>query len=359
MLGGVTLDEEKFINSRKQFVPGIFSGKPLNLEESQKMQEIVGVDFYKDWQKYYNKNLRQMAIDSPQELDELIKYSNRYETTLPSQMKDVFGGNNPLYVSFMKDLSEGFQRDLSDGKKVSEAIQNIGNKLYEYYRNISRVKTFLNYKALNASVDWDEVAAPKLYKYDHNILKKDREGPMYKIGFGILDFNIWPADTPFSKVLYGEYFNELVQAVDRSKKFKNINLSYPVIVNKNASFIQHPLGKNKTDNNIENMFTFVQERVNKIKPIIIRTKNKGGTLTKEERQILDENIAEISYIFTNVKPFYRGSASANLAIVYALYEMAGIEAPQVKIGRALDLEAFATTPEEYRAKWLDLFSEKF
>ncbi|MBO7604947.1 MAG: hypothetical protein J6S61_00575, partial [Elusimicrobiaceae bacterium] len=70
-------------------------------------------------------------------------------------------------------------------------------------------------------------------------------------------------------------------------------------------------------------------------------------------------VADMSYIFTNAVPFHKGSASANLAMVHAIYQMFGINAPQVKIGRALDLSAFATTPKKYRENWLSLFEGEF
>ncbi|MBO7605033.1 MAG: hypothetical protein J6S61_01015, partial [Elusimicrobiaceae bacterium] len=83
---------QKFIYLRKNFDVLIFKGDDLTSEEADNLKRILGEDFFYLWQKYYNKDLKEMARENPQDLLELAKYSNRYESTLPSEIGTRFNG---------------------------------------------------------------------------------------------------------------------------------------------------------------------------------------------------------------------------------------------------------------------------
>ena len=352
---------KNFINLRKKFNTNFFQGVEIPAEDAQKMQEILGKRTYNLWQEYYNKKLPQMALDNPDAIEDLIKYSNRYESTLPSQ-NFRFDGTNPLYVYDMKEITEGFEKDLLNKKSIADAITNMGLKMYTHHKKMAQISSYLNQKYTYPSINWKNVETPIQY-IDAEKIKNGRH-EAYTIGFGILENVYTQSSTIFDKkLLYSEYWEELINAVQRGKTFKGINLSNILLLgrypNVQAGKIEHPSGVTKKGvNNVRSAFKVLQEDYSAIEPLIMKSRS-GQTLNESELETLHNTIAEISYIFANVKPFYRGSASANLAIVYGLYHMAGIEAPQVKIGRALDLSAFSLTPQEYKKEWKNLFNGDF
>ncbi|MBO4707433.1 MAG: zeta toxin family protein [Elusimicrobiaceae bacterium] len=361
---------QKFVNLRKNFDKTLFEGDELisdkkheEFDEVGNLKRILGEDFFNLWQKYYNKDLKEMANKNPQDLFELAKYSKRYESTLPSEIGTRFKGTNPLYVFTMKYITEAFEQDLLSGKSMKEAVTNMGQKMFEYHKKINQIKKFFELKrnvrlGKDRAVWWYEIE--NLKDYNKEGIEKLKNGltHSYKIGFGIL-----PEGSTLSASFLNpndtEYWQELIDPNNKHfTTYKGVELSevqtkgyYPLII---SAMVNHPVGAN----NINKMFEVLQDDYNNIRPIISLAQN-GEELTPEDIKTLDENIAEISYLFTNAKPFYRGSASANLAIVYGLYHMAGIEAPQVKMGRELDWSAFAMSPFDYTDNWLDLFDGEF
>ncbi|MBO7605276.1 MAG: hypothetical protein J6S61_02255, partial [Elusimicrobiaceae bacterium] len=357
----IPAEVKQFIDFREDFNKDLFQGPYLTDEEKVKLKKILGQKEFNLWQKYYNQKLKKMAVKDPESIKELADYSN--ETTLTSQKKR-FNGTDPMYVYAMKDLQETFEEDLLKGNSFKDAVKFLGDLMYIHHLSENRIKTFLDYKKLNLPVIWSFVKKPEIYRHDYNSVLAGGTPFIYKIGFGVLSREKGLSFTPFDTHVYSEYYDKLLASTQRARNYKGVALSFynkerDALLKDDIKYINHPAAIRKNGiNNIDKMFEWIQEDYNKIEPIIKKAQ-KGETLTAEDINILHENIAEISYLFTNVKPFYRGSASANLVIVYGLYHMAGINAPKVKIGRALDLEAFATTPKRYKANWLKLFDGNF
>lgn len=353
----------QFLKTRQRFEGDIFNGPSLDMEDREKLTEILGEETFNLWQKYYNKNLRRMIRRDLNSLKDLIKYSNRYESTLPTLIRGRFPGTNPLYVHAMKTITEKFEEDLLNGKTFEEAVKDIGNLMFKYHLSKNQIEAFLKYKREDTSIFWDKVAVPEAYSFNYE--ERGFPGQIgYDIGFGILSKEKGIAFTPFNENAYGEYVDKLFNSISRPRIYRGVNLSFynsrtNHLLEYGTHFIDHPEAITQDgNNNITRMFEAIQKDYNNIEPIIMKSR-RGEGLSAEDKKTLDDNIAEISYLFTNAKPFYRGSASAGLAIVYGLYDMAGIQVPQVKKNYALDLEAFATTPEQYKENWLDLFDGEF
>ncbi|MCR5504498.1 MAG: zeta toxin family protein, partial [Elusimicrobiaceae bacterium] len=363
---------QKFVALRKSFDKELFRGNYLSVVEASNMKKIIGEDFYNRWMEYFEQDLADYARENPQSIEELIKYSNRYEATLPSQINYRFTGTNPLYVYTMKDATDNFEKDLLAGKTFKEAVMNMGKTMFLYHRKINQIRSLFVEQRESNTISWQYVRVPEGYHTVSHL--NEKSAPSEFVGskvklkdtfvFGILEDAKPRIITPFDKDSYGEYYWDLINVTNRPNVFKGVNLTYPKTRNELMGMVYedvmwHPLGvEDDGFNNVDAMFDAIQKDYDAIKPIIMRSR-KGETLTENEVETLHNTISEISYLFTNAKPFYRGSASANLAIVYGLYEMAGINAPQVKMGKGLDLSAFITTPEQYRSIWKDLFADKF
>ena len=334
---------QKFINLRGNFDTSLFKGGDLTPEETQKMKEILGSDFFDLWRTFYNKDLRQMVRENPDLIKQLAIESEKCESTLPYEIENRFIGTNPLYVFTMKKIREELEQDLLNGKSPKQAITNMGAKMFEYHKKIKQIEKFLELKrdvrlGNNNAISWDEIE--NLKYYNKKGMPKLEEGfpQSYSIGFGIL-----PKTDSFS-VSYilgnNNYREDLISSnSNRFIRYKGVDLSYNVLEKESDGwnhYVRHP-GR---VNNIDKLFEVLQEDWDIIRPIIVKARG-GNSLTQKDIETLHKTIAEISYLFTNAKPFFRGSASANLALVYGLYHMAGIEVPQVKLGKELDWEAFA------------------
>lgn len=372
-LSGLKPEIQKFVQSRRYFDREIFEGYDLTPEQETEMRRILGDKFYELWQRYYNnKDLVEYARKNPKDIEELAKYSNRYETTLPTQTLSRFIGTNPLYVNTMREMTETFERDLKSGKSIEEAVMNMGKTMFLYHKKINQIRKFFEESEESNNVNWEHVETPSNYNLVNSLteesdpmdFKSSKLGRLSdRVIFGILGDTPTRIVTPFDENKYGEYWGDFKRVANRPNTFKGVNLTTHTIKKMffdplNGTMI-HPLGVEKDGfNNINAAFKVIQENYTILKPIIERAQ-KGENLSKEDIETAHKIIAEISYIFTNAKPLFRGSASANLVIVYALYHMLGIDAPQVKTGRELDLSAFVLTADEYQKEWLNLFSEDF
>ncbi|MCR5505028.1 MAG: hypothetical protein K6E94_05725, partial [Elusimicrobiaceae bacterium] len=349
---------QDFLGIRKRFHRDLFQGPELSAGETDKMKEILGEDFFNLWQKYYNGDITDIVTQNTDEAAEYVHFSNRYENSLISLIFRRFdNASNPLFIEHMKGLSASFAQDLLDGKNIKEAFTQMGQEMFEHHKKINQIASFENYKKWYKRVNWSTVKSPSGYgllssKHNHDV------------GFGILrraEPSTW--SVAIRPTVYSEYLERAKTQYNHPKdnKYKGVRLTYFDEYDEKYDMvllIYPSVYDRNTVSNIESLFNALQDDWEQIKPIILKVQ-AGGDLTGSEIQYLHENIADMSYLWANVVPFYRGSASGNLVMVYALYNAAGIIAPKVKLGKALDLEAFITTPEEYKANWLNLFDGKF
>ncbi|MBO7604839.1 MAG: hypothetical protein J6S61_00005, partial [Elusimicrobiaceae bacterium] len=337
-----------FVTLRKKFSPVLFDYVPLpeGKEESVKIKKLIGENFYNLWQKYVGKNLKQLAQENPQDLLELIKYSNRYENTLPSRMNNIYGGTNPLFVFGMRDITNNLIQNLSSGLDMESVINALGKDINEYHRKLAQTKLFSAQYEGGVVITWDFLE--DLSNSSINYFIPD-------LYFGRFRFNKDNRSNTVNEDAYPEYLQDMLESKPKEDLYQGLKLSTvfkaPYI---NLAIVEHP---NFCEQR-ELFFRVMQNEWDIIKPLTDKVQS-GQILNNDEKTKLHRHIATISYIFTNVMPFQRGSASANLALVYGIYQMAGIDAPQVKIGRALDLSAFALTIEDYIANWLNLFDGDF
>ena len=143
-LSSLSPKAQSYVNLRKNFEGAIFEGPALTAEDAENLERILGKDFFNLWQRYYNQKLPNYAIQNPRDIEVLATYSKRYETTLRSQINDIFPGTNPLYVYFMKDITEKFEEDISSGKSFKDAVVDMGFAMYNYHKRINQIKSFLH-----------------------------------------------------------------------------------------------------------------------------------------------------------------------------------------------------------------------
>ncbi|MBO4707292.1 MAG: hypothetical protein J5594_01875, partial [Elusimicrobiaceae bacterium] len=350
----LTKEAQDFIELRKRFTLELFRDFDLTPEEAENMERILGKKFFDLWQTFYNQNLQQMAIETPELIEELAKYS--HENTLPS-LNDMYESTNPLYVFTMHDLKNNFIKSINDGKTIEEAITELGEAMFDYHKKIYQINRFMKWRG-GKVIDWSMIENPAVYNYD--LENSENFGLAEEIGFGKL--NTEQSEVAYviiNQAGYTEYLDEFLHSYDHPKTYKEVTLSWHRVMNPFEVKILYPnfIVKDGVSNNTL-AFNAMQGDLEVIKPIFAKYQ-QNGSLSEEDIKILHTNIADMIYILTNAVPFFRGTATSGLIIADALYEMAGIEMPKVKIGRSLDLSAFGTTPEKYQQDWQNLFDREF
>lgn len=310
------------------------------------MKESLGEDFFNLWQKYYNKDLKQIAKENPEELEEIANLSSIFETHLPLQIDNNYCGTSPLYVLAMRYITNNLIKNLQNGQTMESAIGSLGKDIHDYNYKISQIKIFNWYRNNDSKIDWNFVLHPE--DFDKQIIKD--------LYFGEFRLDVWNAHTIITKNTYGEYLQDMLNSSNsREDTYKDVKLSTVFKTSQDdIAIVEYPIFKYQKE-----LFFQVLEKEWEAARVLINQRREGKKWTAYSRQRLDYGIATIAYLFANVMPFQRGSASATTALVYALYEMAGIQAPPVKIGRALDLSAFALDHEEYVKNWRNLFDGEF
>ena len=269
-------ETEYFLNLRKKFNEGIFSGPTLNEEEKENMRRTLGDEFYELWQKYYNVDLEEFANDHPEELAELIRYSNRYENTLPTLNYGEEGGTNPLYVKAMKDMAQAFEEDLLQGKTFRQAVEEMGKTMFQYGLNINKIKMFKLLKSNGEKIDWADIDVPLFYDEMDDVYAGKYAA--YRIGYGILNQANSSHATPFDEDNYGEYLNELLSSYGNLREYKGINLSY---VDFKFHKIIHPAGIAEDGrNNIDRAFEVIEKDYEKV---ALTATQPGGMLSRRDR----------------------------------------------------------------------------
>ncbi len=352
---------QDFIKLRKKLNPQYFRNKPLTGKEPENMERILGTKFFKLWQTFYNKDLKQMAIENPELIAELIKYSNQFENVLPSLNRYRFDGTNPLFVFTMKEITDKFIADLKTGKiNMEQAIKGIGDAMFEYHKKMYQIEAFVNLRNNIGDIDWNSIENPDIYNTVFDGTETFEVA--HRIGFGKL--NTSPnrnVSLYVTDMLYSEYVNQLFFNYDHPKTYKGVDLVGRISVDPGKGveldYPNNTLDKNGLPNNVR-AFMAIQKDWEILKPLSEKY-DRGEGLTEADIKTIHNTIADISYIFANAVPFHRGSASANLVMVYGLYKMFGINAPQVKQKKALDLESFGPTPENYKEIWPSLFNGEF
>ena len=364
-----------FINLNDAFSVELFEGKPLTEDEANNMREILSEDFFNQWQKYYGKHLKQIAIENHEDLKDIIKYSNMFETRLPSMMYERFKGTNPLYIFTMRDLMNDFITDLNADKDIKTAMTNAGSKMFEYHKKINQIEFFLTkkhkiYKDIVNPSEYSQLNFEAL-EQNSDIDDFDNFDLAERLGYGILNntdkTGIGVIISPYK---YSEYYPDVLRTkimpnyksweeyYQNMRTYRGVKLSTPTEDIFSDIMVIYPNAYYEGVHNNDLAFNAMQENWEIIKPLI-KKYQKGTMLSNTEINTLHDNIADMSFILTNAVPFYRGTAALNQLMVYGLYQMAGIDAPAVKLRRSLDLSAFTSTPEQYKNNWLNLFSEPF
>jgi len=255
-----------------------------------------------------------MLAQNTEDNAELIKLSNRYENTLPSRIRGIFQGTNPLFVFAMKDMTDNTIKNLEKGRDMETIVAELGNEMNRYHEKIAQIKIFLNMRKSVAGVRWQEI------KNSYNYQKLNG---LQEFNFGRLRVGKSRYISKVNSGNYKEYLADLSHTFLRPKTYKGINLSFP---NPEIYFLDYKIYHPSLFNGMNiKLYQVMQKDFDEIKPLINKSK-EGHSLTFWERRKLDNNIADISYLFSNAMPFIRGSSAANLALVYGLYQMAGIEA---------------------------------
>lgn len=78
----------------------------------------------------------------------------------------------------------------------------------------------------------------------------------------------------------------------------------------------------------------------------------------ENMKEFNDTVAEIRWQLAHSTPFVRGSDAISNTLMRVIYKSAGIKSYPLKKGVSLDLEAFCTNLEEYKAKFTDFFIKK-
>ncbi len=383
---GQTFDDlpqvvKDFVNLRVDFSEEIFEGEPLTEDEANHMKKILGEDLFNLWQKYYGNHLKQMAIENYEDLKDIIKYSNIFETRLPSMMYERFKGTNPLYIFTMRDLMNDLIADLNAGKDIKTAMTNAGSKMFEYHKKINQIKLFFEIRKQSPLVEWNYNAIENPFEYselDFQALEQNSDIDDFdlidlaeRFGYGILNYtDKIGIDVKISLLKYSEYYPDVLSTkimpnypvmsdfYKNMRTYKGVRLSTPSEDEFDEISVMYPNAYYDGVHNNDLAFNAIQKDWETIKPLI-KKYQKGTMLSNTEINTLHDNIADMSFILTNAVPFYRGTAALNQLMVYGLYQMAGIDAPAVKLKRSLDLSAFTSTPNQYKNNWLNLFAAPF
>jgi len=173
------------------------------------------------------------------------------------------------------------------------------------------------------------------------ILRTERKDWSYADGADLM--------TPYSKNRYHIYEERFDKVAKKPlESMQNIAFSVPKILDKNKKFIQH-----SASFTINNALDEVFKLSNNIYPKYVHTAVKPENLPE-----VNSNIAEIRYILAHATPWLRGSDAISNAFMRVLYKSIGIKSYPLKKGISLDLEAFCTTKDDYKKKFLSFFEKE-
>ncbi len=167
------------------------------------------------------------------------------------------------------------------------------------------------------------------------------------------------AQTPFNNQnSYVEYFEKFKEAdcvngagKNRKSPYPDMELTKIFVLDENHGLMFHPY--NKT---VNAGMQHVKEKYDELAPLFEKVKN-GGSLTKQELEMANKNIAEMYFLLANIMPYARGSNGISDIFMRSVYKSLGIEQPALKHGISLDLEAFCVDMDTFAQKW-DIFFEE-
>ena len=157
---------------------------------------------------------------------------------------------------------------------------------------------------------------------------------------------------------YGIYLYDMLKTPsDREDAYNGVKLS-TVKKNKKEGYalINQPAFDEKQK---ENFYQVLQQIWEGTLKSLTEQRRQGINWNAYLRKRMDANIATIAYSFANIMPLEEESFSAVAALVYALYETAGIKAAPIKDKRALALYAISKDYDDYVENFRNFFDGNF
>ncbi|MDR1326959.1 MAG: hypothetical protein LBJ74_00980 [Heliobacteriaceae bacterium] len=310
---------------KRNFVYSIIQQKsnPENLKE---LQKILGDSYSKiKWESLADTKFSKAEIDIL--LKKIIERSKSF-TRMESLEK--YYPKDGAWATAMEQITGKAEIRMTNGENFRAIIDNIAYDTNVYSKSVDRAITN----------------------------KKNMRGILRK-GSDIFS-------SPYGPVAYDkEFFTEYVSRFDdvrniyKGKKpspYPNLEITQVDYSGYGKTLI-HPkaysFSTNK--NNILTGFEYAEKKYNELIPLIKKVQN-GTKLKQDEIENAKAQIAEMTFILTNIMPYERGSANISNMFVRGLYKSLNLESPTIKKGVGLDLEAFILNLDEYILKW-DTFFE--
>ena len=290
-------------------------------KEMNSLKNTLGKDFYDNikWEDIIPSNANKQDITKiVNSINDKSKFFAR------TSLNESRYGKNIAWAHEMNNISEIAKTMIKDGASFDEVMDAISIT----YRG-NDLKTTL----------FSEVG--------DNLGR--RSSGIYR---GLEDPNI-NATTPFVKGEdYTEYFTRLTQAGTRKSPYNDIEIteiSYSKNFMPDRGAMIHPSNKY-----VEPGMAHIRERYDELKPFIEKIQ-RGETLTKQEKNIIDDKVSEIYFLMANIMPYKRGSNGISDIFMRSIYKSLDIEQPAIKKGISLDLEAFCLNLNDFKKNWSSFF----
>ena len=176
------------------------------------------------------------------------------------------------------------------------------------------------------------------------ILRTKREGWICESDWSGLV--LW---TNYSRISRYKPYKEKLDKVAKKQltnPYNDIELTIPIIESK-ESLLRHPNPKY-----INNAFGHISQIYSNFKK-----KFNSKDINNSQMKDINDNIAEIRWILAHSMPWERGSDAISNVLIRAMYKSVGIKSYPLKEGISLDLEAFCTELNDYKAKFPSFFEK--
>ena len=293
------------------------------VNEMNQLKNTLGEGFFYKvkWEEIIPENATSSDIKAI--LDHINESSKFFARTSVNEREY---GKNIQWASKMNEISECAEYFITTGNKsFDEVINFISNEYHAYDEATTLAKTNIDY-AQN-----DRRIASGKYRGDGN--------PDVYAGTGFdKDGN------------YKEYFERFKKVGDRKSPYPDIELT-KILCGDNSGMMYHPANKY-----VNPGMDYIRARYDELRPFIEKVKN-GESLSRSDRKVIDEKIAEIYFLMANIMPYERGSNGISDILIRSIYKSLGIDQPALKQGVSLDLEAFCMDLNEYKRKWSSFFEK--